>query len=174
MSALLQLGHKASAPPDYSDPVGFLAGCHRRIEARLATLPRIVDVLRAGDPAHLAEARDALRAFVKHFDDAAHKHTLDEEVSVFPRVPPEAYAELPGEHREHEAIYLAVRTVALRLCEHPPDAATIDELDVHGRAMSAVYKEHIAKEEAMLFPAMRALDEKELRAIGLEMRLRRG
>ena len=82
--SLFQLG--AKPPPDYTDPVGFLGACHRRIEAQLASLGRIVAALRTADAEQLAAARVALLEPIKYFAEAGARHSLDEDASVFPRI----------------------------------------------------------------------------------------
>ena len=171
--ATFQIGSRP--PPGFEDPVGVMAHCHRRIEQKLAMIPRIVVALRSGDE----EAMSALEEVLRYFDHGGRRHHEDEEYSVFPRIASDLSRalidDLTAEHRAHEAIYLAFRTVAKRILDMPAEGATLaDELAVHGAALTDVYKAHIAKEEADLFPIIQALEEKELRAIGLEMRLRRG
>jgi hypothetical protein len=172
MSSLFQLG--AKPPPDYSDPVGMLGACHRRIEAQLASLARIVAALRTGEPAQLVAARAALLEPLKYFAEAGVRHSLDEDASVFPRIQHPSVFELQSEHREHEAMYLALRTVGLRIAGGETLARLVDDLDVHVQAMTAAYADHIRREERDIFPLVAALDAKELRAIGIEMRIRRG
>src|SRR5689334_3185234 len=102
MSSLFQLG--AKPPPDYSDPVGMLGACHRRIEAQCS-----------GDAHPVVAARAALNDPLKYFAEAGARHSLDEDASVFPRLQHPAVHELMAEHREHEAMYLALRTVGQRV-----------------------------------------------------------
>ena len=169
--AHFQIGSKP--PASYDDPAGMLVHCHRRIEGNLDSLPRILDALAACDP----EAKPALGEVLRYFDRAGVRHTEDEEFSVFPRIAGDATRALidtlHAEHQEHEVIYLAFRTVALKLLE-APDPERIPELRDHAKALSGAYRDHIAREEKDLIPAIQALPEVELRAIGLEMRLRRG
>jgi len=165
----------AGPPPSFDDPIGMLEACHRRIERQLDTLKRAAAALAADPTAALA----ALAQVVGYFDAAGARHHQDEEFSLFPRVMGDETADLIGrldaEHRTHEAIYLAVRTVVSRVREDPTLAARLaPELIEHAAAMDAAYRDHIRVEEADLFPRGRALDPREIRAIGLEMRLRRG
>jgi hemerythrin-like domain-containing protein len=167
-----QIGKKP--PPGFDDPVGMLKQCHRRIEARLDSLPRIAAALREGRD----EARPALADVVAHFDNAGRRHTEDEEFSLFPRIAGDhtnaLLARLENEHREHDAIYLAFRAVSRKIIDDGPTPRLVDELAQHTAALSAAYRDHIAVEEQHLFPAAAVLDEAQLRAIGIEMRLRRG
>lgn len=160
--SLVSLGQRP--PPSFDDPTAFLEACHRRIEANLATLARIVAALREN---RRDEARAALAAPLHYFDHAARLHTEDEERSLLPRLreaglsPPD----LASEHRVHEAIYLAFRAAALRL-----DA---DEMSLHLEAMTAGLRDHIALEEREVFPLAAHLPPTLRRAIGLEMQARR-
>jgi iron-sulfur cluster repair protein YtfE (RIC family) len=165
----------ASPPPSFDDPIGMLEACHRRMERQLETLVRASAAL-ADDT---AGALAALADVVGYFDQAGTRHKEDEEFSVFPRVMGDdtaaLLARLEDEHRTHDAIYLAVKAVASRVRAEPALAAELrGDLEAHAAAMVAAYRDHMALEEAELFPLGRALDPRELRAIGIEMRLRRG
>lgn len=170
--SLFQLGHAKT--PDFADPIGMLEACHRRIEKHLAIAAKAAAALR--DPAQVLEARRALRVVLVYFDGPAVTHALDEDASLFPRLQHPALHDLTAEHREHEAIYLAMRTVARKLADEgtEPSGELIDELETHLRALAQAYGEHITREETEIFPLARALDAKEQRAMGIEMRIRRG
>lgn len=164
----------AKPPPNFDDPLAALLACHRRIEGQLATLARIAGVV--GDPARLAEVKAALPAALLYFDTAGRLHSLDEDGSLFPRLHdlPELDT-LEMEHRVHEAMYLALRSCAQHILA--ADAVSADLAEAfrsHAAALTAAYADHIRVEETVVFPAARALPEAEIRAIGIEMRLRRG
>jgi hemerythrin-like domain-containing protein len=161
-------------PPSFDDPVGMLIACHGRIHAQLETLERVVAALREGGVDRVAAARLALADPLRYFTEAGVRHSLDEDASVFPRVQHPAIAELTVEHRELEAIFLALRTVALRVVAGETRPEVVDDLASHVEALARGYREHMRREEADVFPLVAALEEKELRAIGLEMRIRRG
>jgi hemerythrin-like domain-containing protein len=172
-----QIGSRPA--PGFDDPAGVLLHCHRRIEQRLAALPKIISALRSSPEGGDEDALGALSDVLRYFDNGARRHHEDEEASIFPRLAGdesrELLATLADEHRTHEAIYLAFRTVAQRILDTPAEGAPLaDELAMHTRALTEVYQSHIAREEKDLVPLIRKLDEVELRAIGIEMRLRRG
>lgn len=147
-------------PPDFDDPVGVLREAHRAIRAELDTLERIVAALGRDEP----EAPEALRACLDRLQAEMLRHTLDEDVSLFPRLGElRAVAELAVEHRVIEAIFLALRDAA----EHRAGVAD------HVPALVGAYREHLAREEADVLAAASRLDAATLRAIGLEMRIRR-
>jgi hemerythrin-like domain-containing protein len=153
-------------PPPLDEPLAALLHCHDKMRERLDSLERAAAAL-ASDP---EPAFAAIREVLDHFARAGVRHTEDEEGSVWPRVRgaalEPALEELSTEHRAVEAILLALRDTVTR--EVAEDSAA------HARAFAAAYREHLRKEEEQVFPALRALDPAELRAIALEMRLRRG
>lgn len=159
----------AGPPPSFDDPVAVLLRAHEQLESRLATLERAAAALSTTPD----EALQAIRDVLRHLEGPGLRHTEDEEFSVWPRVNDEPIAalldELGLEHRAMEAITLALRDVMARAA--PP---LYPELVAHATALAAAYRDHLRKEEERLFPLARALDPAELRAIGIEMRLRRG
>jgi iron-sulfur cluster repair protein YtfE (RIC family) len=156
-------------PPGFDDPVAFFLHCHRRFEERLATLERAAAALETSPDEALATLRETL----SQLETSSVRHTEDEEFSVWPRVTDmenrAVLDDLTTEHRATEAIQLALRDVVARAA--PP---LYPELRAHVTALAATYRDHIAKEEAAVVPRLRELDPAELRAIGIEMRLRRG
>ena len=69
---------------DFSNPLGMLSDCHRRIARFLETLISVTENARGSDLND--EQREALESALKYFREAAPKHTADEEDSLFPRV----------------------------------------------------------------------------------------
>ena len=66
----------------FTNPIGLLSDCHRRIDRFLKTLQTIANEKR-GRPLD-AEYRRALEIALKYFREAAPKHTADEEEDLFP------------------------------------------------------------------------------------------
>ncbi len=169
----------------FQDPIGLLADCHRRIERFLAALVRLAAEANSQEP--LAdEQRIALETALRYFREAAPKHTLDEEDSLFPRLrllsDPEVKSALSkvekledehvGMEKSHAEVdrlgqgWLATGTLS------PADAARLSEL-LSG--LAETYREHIAVEEREVFPAAAAaLGESDQAGIGAEMARRRG
>ena len=96
------------APPVTEGPIEHLLACHRRIEARLATLDR------AGH--HFEDQpRESLLAIsnsLRFMDTSGVLHTVDEEQSVFPRLRSFLTTEevrylddLESQHREVDSLY---------------------------------------------------------------------
>ena len=74
----------AKRESDFTDPMGMLSDCHRRIERFLEVL---IAVTGEGRGAPLSdEQRTALETGLRYFREAAPKHTADEEESLFPRL----------------------------------------------------------------------------------------
>ena len=67
---------------DFTDPIGMLGDCHRRIERFLSVLVKLA----SDRPGVALDERegDALSASLRYFREAAPKHTADEEESLFP------------------------------------------------------------------------------------------
>ena len=74
------LGKKPAS--DFSDPLGMLSDCHRRIEVFLEALRRVAREARGA--ALSREQRRALEAALGYFRDSAPLHTRDEDESLFP------------------------------------------------------------------------------------------
>src|SRR5215469_7184327 len=74
----------AKQESDFTDPIGMLGDCHRRIERFLSVLQTLASQ-RQGAPLNEQE-RNALSASLRYFREAAPKHTADEEESLFPRM----------------------------------------------------------------------------------------
>src|SRR3954469_23853386 len=77
--------------PGYDQPIAVLKHCHDRIRKQLATLSKLLEHL----PAHGADeqARQAARAVLKYFDQAAPLHHADEEENLIPMLQATAQGE---------------------------------------------------------------------------------
>src|SRR5215467_5331210 len=74
----------AKRESDFTDPIGMLGDCHRRIERFLEVLVRVAEDARGA--ALNAEQRAAFETALTYFRNSAPKHTADEEESLFPRL----------------------------------------------------------------------------------------
>jgi hemerythrin-like domain-containing protein len=167
---------------DFHNPLGMLSDCHRRIARFLETLITITE--EAGGASLNDEQRQALRASLKYFREAAPKHTADEEDSLFPRMRKRAdasgrFALLTVLHADHVAVVTqhdAVEELGCRWLSD--DRVSADDaqrlLDLlHG--LREMYQEHIEIEETKIFPfAAKILTPLDLHDIGKEMAHRRG
>lgn len=165
---------KPAAP---RDAVELLLECHGRIRSFLALARRLGEA-RSEPPGALAEAALQVQ---RYFTLALPLHARDEEESIAPRLrgrEPAVDAELETmvrEHREHErpmgALVEACALVAGDPARHAELAAAVlraaQELELHFAA-------HLAREEEVVFPAMRRLlDRSADAAVVEEIRRRR-
>jgi iron-sulfur cluster repair protein YtfE (RIC family) len=166
---------KPAAP---ADAVDLLLECHERIRAFLAMARRIGEARDAGRD----EVREAARRVHRYFTQALPLHARDEEDSILPRLRGRdaevdaALEAMAHEHALHEGplagLVGACDEVAGAPERHaalaPAILAATEELERH-------FAEHLRREEAVIFPAMRRLlDAPADAAIVREIRARRG
>jgi len=175
----VQIGRKES---DFSNPLGLLGDCHRRIERFLEVLIRIASP-DASAPLGQRE-REALEKALDYFRSSAPKHTADEEDSLFPRLrgsesTPAALAclaELEDDHQAAARDHDLVDALGRQWLE--TGAIASDKLEQLRQALerlSNMYRRHIAVEDHELFPlAARVLAPDQLAEVGQEMAERRG
>jgi hemerythrin-like domain-containing protein len=169
----------------FTDPIGLLTDCHRRIERFLSVLARL------GKDAHSGalgqEQRAALETALRYFREAAPKHTADEEESLFPRL--RAAAGSPGlqaalgrvealenDHERADLLHAEVdRLGSAWLREGSLPDADASRLSSLLAELAELYRAHIAVEESEVFPlAGAALAPVDRDEIGREMAARRG
>jgi hemerythrin-like domain-containing protein len=178
----VQIGAKAES--DFTDPVGMLRDCHRRIERFLGVLRTIAEESDGGPLS--AERRKALETSLRYFREGAPRHIQDEEVSLFPRLRHQEGAEvaaalavverLERDHCTVEAWHRELDGLGTRwLREGALDAASISRFRQLTQQLSQLYDEHIQVEDNEVFPlAATNLPRSDLRTIGREMAERRG
>jgi hemerythrin-like domain-containing protein len=174
----------AKPESDYTDPLGLLGDCHRRIERFLNLLASITRSAHGG--ALSAEQREAMETARVYFKKAAPRHTLDEEESLFPRLraasDPRAAAALSlieHLHADHEAADEMHREVDALVRQWLVEGVLATEMARRLAGLlddlSNIYQQHIAVEESQVFPlAGRILSRAELEQMGREMAARRG
>jgi hemerythrin-like domain-containing protein len=173
----IQIG---TTSPHFSDPIGLLSDCHRRVEMFLGSLRAIGDTCEILDDESLRALENALR----YFRQAAPKHTADEEVSLFPRLrrcaslPDSTLAQLERLERDHawaDPFHALVEKLgALWIADRQISAEQREEFRKAVAQLQAMYSEHIELEDLVLFPvANQTLSTDEKREIGLEMAARR-
>ena len=181
--ALLTIGQPHV--PDFSDPLGLMRHCHRKIEGFLKGLADAGEILRGergGDPAGALHLIDSAR---EHFAVRGPKHTEDEEVSLFPRLREHgggeaedalsALSELEAEHRAAEVVHAEFDELVVGL---PRDGSagpqTMDRFAELVASLGDLYRPHISIEDEIIFPAAaRLIPPHVLAEIGREMRGRR-
>jgi hemerythrin-like domain-containing protein len=173
----------AKRESDFTDPIGMLGDCHRRIEMFLNVLVSVAE--QAQGEALAEEQRDALETALRYFREAAPKHTADEEESLFPRLRRIESADvralmariesLEEEHacadRSHGEVDSLGR-MWLKDGTLPPAQAS--RLLTQLVQLRDLYRHHIATEDNEVFPAAAAaLSATDCKAIGSEMTSRR-
>jgi hemerythrin-like domain-containing protein len=169
---------------DFTDPIGMLGDCHRRI---LRFMHVLVSVAAQQQGAPLAdERRTLLLTSLRYFRDAAPKHTADEEESLFPRLRrldshaiDTMLARIKSLEQDQECASRSHaeldRLGQLWLSDgrlSPMDAAQFQKL---AGQLELLYRHHIDQEDKEVFPlAARVLPAADLQAIGHEMAARRG
>jgi hemerythrin-like domain-containing protein len=177
----ITIGKKAES--DFSNPLGLLGDCHRRIEQFLGVLIKVTSQARG---ARLNEdQRNGLQVALRYFREAAPKHTRDEEESLFPRMlastderARSAKSLLEGLHDDHELADVAhaeVEALGSRwLSEGVLSSESTDRLSELLGRLRSTYEKHIAVEDNDVFPlAGRILSGTDLAAVGREMAARR-
>jgi len=122
-------------------------------------------------------ASDALGFFGRQ----GKRHEGDEDSSVFPRLASHAEAsadlkrtidEIAEEHRHHAELHARLDAIVSGRDDAADMWAALADV---AKALGASYEKHIAKEEQILFPAVRTLlSDADREAIGAEMEARRG
>jgi len=172
----VQIGGKPES--DFSNPLGLLSDCHRRIERFLEVLVRIHDERKGGEL--LREEKAALDTALTYFRNSAPKHTADEEESLFPRMRQanaglECLDKLEGDHQAANRDHETVESLGRQWLTGPLSDEQSRELAAALKRLVALYARHIAIEDNELFPlAAQVVPEDQLAAIGREMADRRG
>lgn len=167
---------------DFTEPLGLLGDCHRRIERFLEVLRKVADQGGELGP----QERHALGVSLRYFREAAPHHTHDEEESLFPRMrvsqdPRAAEAlrrleELEGDHDRAEALHADTDALFEQwLADGRLTAGATTRLRNLLAELSELYRRHIAVEDGEVFPlAGQVLDAEALVDVGREMAARRG
>jgi len=168
---------------DFSNPLGFLSACHRRIEQFLQVLIEVTSQARGG--ALNGDQRNGVEVALRYFREAAPKHTRDEEESLFPRMLASsdkamraAIHSLEGlleDHKLADAAHAEVEAIGSRwLSDGILSSESTDRLLELLYGLRSSYQRHIAIEENAIFPlAGDILGSTELAAIGHEIAERR-
>jgi hemerythrin-like domain-containing protein len=176
----IQIGAKPES--DFTDPIGLLSDCHRRIERFLDQLIRLSE----SDSVLSEHSRNSLERALRYFRTAAPRHTEDEEESLFPRLQADGSIEtrailsrmatLESDHRGAESAHAVVDRIGLQwLAEGSLPSEEGRTLISHLRSLHALYRIHISFEDNELFPlARRILEVDQIEQIGREMAARRG
>jgi len=172
------------AASTFTNPIGLMSDCHRRIERFLKVL-LIVTQEAEGKPLS-PEQRSGLAAALKYFREAAPRHTADEEEDLFPALRRSAQpgmaqilervGRLEADHKMAAEWHAEVDEAAERwLSQNHLPAEEVSRLKDALLALSALYQAHIEVEDREIFPlAQQALTKSEKEAMGRRMASRRG
>ncbi len=169
---------------DFTDPLGMLRDCHRRVERFLGAQVKVAACDPAGplDTLHADGARQAAH----YFQTNAPWHTQDEEDSLFPRLRASSHPSaaravaladaLEADHVEMAPLHDVVdEAIDAWLSDGRLDARQHARLNAVLATMHTVYTAHIAREDDELLPlAAEVLRPQDLVEMGREMRVRRG
>ena len=175
----VQIGAKTH---DFSDPTGLLSDCHRRIEMFLRSLQRVAEVI---DRPLTNDVRTALESALQYFQQAAPKHTADEEESLFPRMRQannptiqnalSVLDALENDHARANVLHADAHTLGTQCLKQgalPQRQALRFRQAVSD--LTDIYREHIRIEDKQVFPAaQQALSDNDKFAIAAEMAARR-
>ncbi|MEX8495142.1 hemerythrin domain-containing protein [Sphaerotilus sp.] len=178
MTAAASLPGFASPAVGFDQPFEMLHACHDRVERSLSLLERLVAHVRGHG--HDEDSRSAARDVLRYFDLAAPHHHQDEELHVLPPLlasgDPDQRAlaaQLIAEHRRMEALWAVLRVPLEQWSEALP-VSTVFPRPESLAEFTALYADHIAREEGRAYPMARALlDAASLADMGAEMGARR-
>jgi hemerythrin-like domain-containing protein len=177
----ITIGKKVES--DYSNPLGLLSDCHRRIEQFLGVLIKVTSQARGAELNE--DQRNGLEVALRYFREAAPKHTRDEEESLFPRMLASSdergrsaislLDELNADHLHADAVHAEVEALGSRwLSEGVLSVELTARLGELLDRLASTYQKHIAVEDQEVFPlAGRILSSADLVAVGREMAARR-
>jgi hemerythrin-like domain-containing protein len=170
-----------SAPAaGFDEPLAMLHACHDRVRRSLGLLRRICE--RVVERRIDAAVRDAAVDVLRYFDRAAPLHHEDEEKHIFPAVlsgatdamTRNAVLRLQEQHAVMAAGWRLLREPLAALANGDDAAFGLPQCEAASRYI-ALYEEHAAAEEMLIFPAAAALlDHDALARAGQEMAQRRG
>jgi hemerythrin-like domain-containing protein len=175
---MITLGRKGAHEGQAAkDVVDLLLECHDRIRSMTALALRLAAAEDLPD-AEISEAADRVR---RYFGVALPLHARDEDESVVPRLrgkDPDVDSELDAmsrEHGEHGDPLARVVAAADELAREPSRLASVrGELRDAARELERHFDAHLAREERVVFPAIRKyLPAQELAAMAEELRARR-
>ena len=177
----IQIGTKTGH--GFNNPIGLLTDCHRRIKKFLMIMITVMRQTHGGPL--LVSQQQALETALQYFREAAPKHTMDEEKSLFPRM--RLVQEFSNQNdirfldhleKEHEIVDESHHQVEMMIEKWLKQGElSFDDSVCLSNALgrlSVIYKKHIYLEEKRIFPlAARMLSRTDVAAIGREMAIRR-
>ena len=178
MSAILQ-SHEAAAPRGRAvQPFDVLDSCHRQVVTALQQMDQLIEHL--ADKGVDGHAQEVARSIFMFFMNTAREHHLDEERHVFPALLRSGRADLidatlrlQQDHGwiEEDWLELAPQFESIAAGYH---WFNLEQLRLAVPVFQALYQDHIALEESLIYPEARArINEWDLKGMGREMAQRR-
>lgn len=168
---------------DFSQPIELLMDCHRRIEHFLEVLDRVAKIYHSKPLDQ--QGQEALETSLNYFQQAAPRHTADEEESLFPRMRQSKSQhvtqvmaqvdQLESDHRQAELAHDQIDKLGRQwLAKGSLPQDDILRFQTILKSLTADYKKHIQLEDKQVFTlASDLLDSESLSQVGQEMRARR-
>lgn len=179
---LMQIGQKPEH--DFSEPIGLLEDCHKRILHFMQILVMLVESV--GVAALNIEDRNSLERSLFYFRTAGPRHNADEEESLFPQMRGHSDTQnerifdrlesLAADHRWAETQHSEIDAIGSRwLSTGVLRSHDYSRLGTLVHSLSRFYAHHIEIEEKEVFPAARRiLSPAESDIVGRKMAKRRG
>lgn len=164
---------------DFEEPYAMLDACHERVRRSLALLDRLVEHI--DESGHNNASRAAATDVLRYFELAAPQHHEDEERHVFALLAeqgdPALRAAVQVLRRDHErmaVLWHELRISVSRWSRAQSSGAVDDATRRLAAEFTALYAQHLEREEAFVFPAAKLRsDGKRLADMGAEMQQRR-
>ena len=159
------------------DLVDLMLDCHRRVRRFIAIARHLADADAVTD----SEASEAAGAIHRYFTVALPLHIADEDQSILPRLKgrnlalDEALRDMAREHQDHDASVVHLAALCSRIAASPAMRPSLRaELTQVVTELDHAFASHLAREEAIIFPAIRRLLDGDRQAeILAELRARR-
>lgn len=170
---------------DFTKPLDVLFRCHSSIAANLETLRRASESLRRIDECDFKSVFATVDTVLTHFATVGIRHTLDEDLSLFPRMREysdtvvsdvfEVIGQLEIQHKRAGSIEHSLEKMLVSLAAD--EDLSKNKLDLFcdlSESLYDLYRPHIQMENEFIFPsAAEILSSDELLAVGKEMYERR-
>ena len=166
--------------PNFDEPIDALEICHENIVKRMETIATMAERIGTGGAGAFREQLDIwmeIFSFIRH---SIANHSRDEEENLFPilrRTIGEKIDALEADHEwaEETEGFLQSEFEALRTMDGGDEMERrLEEFAARAMALSRFYRDHIAKENAEIFPeARKVLSTGEIAELGAAMRRRR-
>jgi len=160
--------------PDFSDPLGLLAACHRRMLDLCELLDRLPHWIEANGVDR--EVEDSVTRIKRYFETAAPLHHQDEEQDLFPMLIHDVAAraligQLQQEHRQLDRLWQDLAAQLQALAQGEYDAPAFDAAAI---PFCHAYRTHVQQEDSQLLKIAQAqLSTSQLQQLGDAMARRR-